>query len=455
MGKQLLFDAIQGKKTERPPWLAFIGCHGGKLIGTAADEYLRSGDCIVRGIREAIAQYRPDGISVTFDLQVEAEALGCGLQWTQEKPPTVVSHVLENTALGDLHVPGERSGRIPEILTAIRRLRADQHDLALYGLITGPFTLALHLRGTNIFMEMYDRPEEVRDILSFCTEVSKQMSRMYIEAGCDVIAVVEPMASQISSRAFAEFITPYATGLFEEIRRLQTFSSFFVCGHAQKNVEVMCQCKPDNVSVDENIPLDFVKEVSQRYGISFGGNLQLTVMLLMGSADDVRRHTIETIELGGDTGYILAPGCDLPAGVPPENVRVVADVVHNAGPSNWLNGPTTFESRSIEPDFEEQESTVQVNVEIMTLDSEALAPSQYTIEAVRDVADYFGDRIVWQEHTIKETELSDHIMGIMVKNVPIICIDGKIRFVGTIPTREELIQAIQERIHACSRDSSS
>ena len=133
MGKQLLFDALQRKTTERPPWLPFVGCHGGKLIGKDADEYLKSGDLIVAGTREAIKQYHPDGIPVMFDLQIEAEALGCDLQWAKDNPPAVVSHILEKKSLSELQLPEENSGRIPEMLKAIRQLKADNHDVALYG----------------------------------------------------------------------------------------------------------------------------------------------------------------------------------------------------------------------------------------------------------------------------------------------------------------------------------
>ena len=43
----------------------------------------------------------------------------------------------------------------------------------------------------------------------------------------------------------------------------------------------MCDCRPDNVSIDENIPLGFVKEIALKKGISFGGNMKLTVVLLI------------------------------------------------------------------------------------------------------------------------------------------------------------------------------
>ncbi len=448
MSKQLLLEAIQGKKTPRVPWLPFVGCHGAALIGKTAEEYLKSGELIVQGVRRAIELYRPDGIPVIFDLQIEAEALGCALQWARENPPAVVSHVLDTKSLRDLRIPDAASGRIPEVLKAMRTLKAQEHDVALYGLITGPFTLALHLRGTEIFMDMYDRPEAVQEVLGFCTRVAKALAGMYIDAGCDVIASVDPMTSQISPAAFAQFVSPGATELFADIRRRGAFSSFFVCGHAQKNVDVMSRCRPDNISVDENIPLDFVKEVCQRHGVSFGGNLKLTVVLLMGTADDVRRHTIETMDLGGDTGYILAPGCDLPYNVPSAHLQTVAEIVHDPYQQEVARRLLeTAPDVEMGIDLSEYGQASKVVVDIITLDSEACAPCQYMVEAVKAIVPHFQDLVIWREHKIKEKEAVEFMMGLMVKNVPTICIDGEIKFVSRIPAQEELINAIQERIN--------
>ncbi|MDY0095836.1 MAG: uroporphyrinogen decarboxylase family protein, partial [Candidatus Vecturithrix sp.] len=258
----------------------------------------------------------------------------------------------------------------------------------------------------------------------------------------------DPMTSQISPRAFKNFVLPYATELFDDIRQRNAFSSFFVCGHAQKNLEVMCQSGPDNVCVDENIPLDFVKGVAQKHGVSFGGNLQLTVVLLMGSEDDVRRHTLETLDLGGGSGYILAPGCDLPYRVPPANLHVVAELAHDPYQRDvarkLLEKQEEVKARL---DLRDYGQASKVVVDVITLDSEACAPCQYMVEAVRDVADYFGDLILWREHKIKEKEAVEFMLGLMVKNVPTICIDGEIRFVSIIPPKEELIKAIQDRIN--------
>jgi len=449
MGKQLLFDALMGKKTERTPWVPFVGCHGGALIGKSADEYLRSGELMIRGTKEAIRLYRPDGIPVMFDLQIEAEAMGCQLQWAKDNPPAVINHVLsDGKQLSDLNLPDENSGRIPEMLKAIRTLKNETSDVALYGLVTGPFTLALHLKGTDIFMDMFDYPDRVKELVQFANEIAKKMARMYINAGCDVIALVDPMTSQISPDAFREFVTPAATNFFQEVRRLKAYSSFFVCGHAQKNIEAMCETRPDNVCIDENIPLDYVKNICQKFGISFGGNLQLTIVLLMGTEDDAKRNAIECLDVGGDTGYILAPGCDLPYAVPPANLKAITELVHDPYALDvareLLDKSATVETRINLADYGQADKVI---IDVITLDSEGCAPCQYMVEAVKNVAPLFSNLVIWREHKIKERESVEFMMGLMVKNIPTICIDGQIKFVSTIPSRDELVKAIQARIN--------
>lgn len=91
---------------ERMPWVPFVGAHAGKLIGKTATEYLKSSEDYVQGVNRAIELYKPDGIPVTFDLQIEAEAIGCKLEWTDDNPPAVISHPLSNgMKLTDLEVP--------------------------------------------------------------------------------------------------------------------------------------------------------------------------------------------------------------------------------------------------------------------------------------------------------------------------------------------------------------
>jgi MtaA/CmuA family methyltransferase len=447
-GLELIKKAFSLQPVERVPWIPFVGVHGGYLTGTDAETYLKSSEEITTGISKAIDLYQPDGVPVVFDLQVEAEVLGCALRWSESSPPAVVSHPLaEGKSLSDLKIPGPDDGRIPICLQATRSLRKKYPEVALYGLITGPFTLALHLLGTDIFMKLFEAPEEINKTMDFCTRTAQQMAEFYIDAGCDVIAVVDPMTSQIDPLTFETFVSPFVSRIFEFIRQKEKLSSFFVCGHAQQNIEAMCNCRPDNVSIDENIPLDFVKEIALGKGISFGGNLKLTVVLLMGSEDDCREHALECLDMGGKTGFILAPGCDLPRETPPENLKAVAELIYDPYLQDVVRTLDKKESSLEIFNMKDYGQAEKVIVDIITLDSESCAPCQYMVEAVKRVAPHFEGVVEWREHAIKKMEAVSFMSSLMVKNIPTICIDGKIAFVSKIPPERELVLAIQRRIN--------
>jgi uroporphyrinogen decarboxylase len=447
-GKERIRKAFLCEQTDRVPWVPFVGCHAGALIGHDASSYLKSAELIEQGVRKAVDLYRPDGIPVMFDLQVEAEALGCRLEWASQNPPAVSTHPLANgMSLEDLRIPGPQDGRIGVVLDAAGRIRKNHPDLAVYGLITGPFTLALHLLGTDIFMMMFDDVEYVHRLLGFCRDVCCAMSGYYGDAGCDVIAVVDPMTSQIGPDQFEQFVSPYVKAIFAEIHRRGALSSFFVCGHAQQNISVMAQTGCGNISIDENIPLDYVRQECQKYHISFGGNLQLTSVLLLGKPLDAQKNAVACLDVGGQLGFILAPGCDLPYATPPENIQAVAEVVYDAYKRDVVRqmaAETVDEDRL---DMMEYGQADKVVVDIITLDSEACAPCQYMVDAVKRVAPEFEGIVIWREHKIKYRESLVFMTSLMVRNVPTICIDGEIVFVSRIPPRDELIGAIQKRIN--------
>lgn len=447
-GKELIKKALTLQEVERIPWVPFVGVHGAKLLGINATEYLKSSDHIIRGVSKAIDLYKPDGIPVIFDLQLEAEALGCQLVWAENNPPAVISHPLASgISPGMLKIPGPCQGRIGIALEAAEKLHQLFPDIALYGLITGPFTLALHLLGTDIFVKMFEEPETIQEILEFSKNVAIAMAEYYIEAGCDVIAVVDPMTSQIDPGSFQQFVSNPVTEIFDAIRKKGAFSSFFVCGHAQQNIEIMCKCKPDNVSIDENIPLDFVKQIALENKVSFGGNMKLTVVLLMGTTEDCKRDAVDCMDLGGKQGFILAPGCDLPMDTPVENLQAISSVVQDPYQQDVIRAMDKTETELELLNMKDYGKTGKIIVDIITLDSESCAPCQYMVESVKRVAPQFEGIVEWREHAIKRMDAVTFMASLMVKNIPTICIDGKIAFVSKIPPQNELIAAIQKRIN--------
>ncbi len=443
-GLELIKKAMKLEEVERIPWVPFVGSHAGAMLGLTATEFLQSTDKIVEGVNKAIKKYNPDGIPVAFDLQIEAEALGCELAWADDNPPAVISHPLMNgMSLEDLKVPCPCKGRIPTVMDATRRLRDEHPDLALYGLITGPFTLALHLLGTDIFMQMMMEPEKTHKLMRFATDVALMMAGNYIESGADVIAIVDPMTSQIDPDSFATFVSPYVKEINDFIREAGALSSFFVCGNAKQNIEVMCQTNPDNISIDENIPLDFVRDMALKHNVSFGGNIKLTVVLLMGDEDASRRDALDCMDIGGKKGFILAPGCDLAMETPEANLVAVSELVHDELLQGELRA-SEAKGMDIELlDLSSHWAKDKVVIDVITLDSSSCAPCQYMMDAVARAAEPFGDKVVYKEHRIKEKEGVQMMASLGVQNLPTIVMDGNIDFISQIPPINDIKSKIE------------
>ena len=122
MGKELVIKALRHEKTERVPWVPFAGVHAGKLKGYTGKEILTDADKLVESLLEVNKLYMPDGMPITFDLQIEAEILGCSLLWADNNPPSVKSHPLaeDKTIPCRCTIPTKESGRIPVILMLVQ-----------------------------------------------------------------------------------------------------------------------------------------------------------------------------------------------------------------------------------------------------------------------------------------------------------------------------------------------
>lgn len=447
-GKKILLDALQSKPVERTPWVPFVGVHGGQLTGVNAEDYLKSADHIVEALKLAVQRYRPDGLPVVFDLQIEAEILGCQLAWARETPPAIASHPLDDDYdLANLPEFSAEKGRIPLVLEAVRRCKVAFGDsTALYGLLTGPLTLALHLRGDDVLLDMFDEEEAVPVLLDYCADIAIQMVDAYLEAGIDVIAVVDPMISQIGPEHFDGFVAPALNKIFDHVRAKGALSSLFVCGNATRNLEVMVSTHCDNISVDENVDLQELSRISRSAGKSFGGNLQLTVVLLLGDVSDAMRDAVRCIdEAGAGPGFILAPGCDLPYAVKPQNIEAVADLVHDPEKIRMARmlpakeGNDSYEDITI-PDYPRESAVI---VDVITLDSAGCAPCAYMLAAAQEAGRVYGKAIEVREHKITGRDGLGYMTKLQCTAIPSICVDGEEAFASIIPERQTLVARIQ------------
>jgi len=327
MAKQLLIDAFRAKQTPRAPWFPYAGVNCAFQIGEKAEDYLKDPRLMAKGVVHTAKRYRADGIPLLFDLSVEANAVGCDLKWWADNVPSVTTHPCSGmqtpTQLG-LKLPTPETGRWPVILEAGRLARPelDALDCVMVGLHCGPLTLASHLAGVRIFTDIYKNKAFAHEVLKFAGAAIATSARFYADLGCEVIGIVDPVASQVKPESFAEFVTPYVQESIQVIHDAGATSTYLICGDCTKVLENVCTIGTHGFAIDEQLNLNYVRDMARKHGVGFGGNLKLTMALSLGLISP-REDAMVSLASGGTQGFVLAAGCDLPFDVSAESIDQV------------------------------------------------------------------------------------------------------------------------------------
>lgn len=454
-GKDLIIKTMQHQDVPNIPWVPFAGVHAGKLLGYDAQTVLTNADKLIACLLEVNRLYDPDGQPVLFDLQVEAEILGCDLIWSKDSPPSVASHPLANQHKRiPTTLPTVNDGRLPMILETMHKMKAAVgKKTALYGLITGPFTLASHLRGTDIFLDTVDAPEFLIALIDYATQVSRRMIDLYLDAGMDIIALVDPVTSQISPRTFSTFLLKAYNELFSYIREKKAYSAFFVCGDATKNIELMCQAGPDSVAVDENINMVTVKPITDRYNVILQGNIPLTSCMLLGNQQDNMKYVVDLLaHLQSHKNLILSPGCDMPYDTPVENVIATVEAVRDPVKASQILAGYQGEHIDLDsvlvPDYSSLDKPL---IEVFTLDSATCAACGYMLSAAQRAVEELDGLVDMIEYKATKSENIARMMKMGIKNLPSILINGELFFSSLIPSQREFIAAIEPYINCINK----
>jgi len=311
MAKQKFIDAVRGKRTEDAPWVPYAGVHCAFLINEPADKFLQDPELLAKGLVETAKKYKADAIPLVFDLSIEANSVGCDLKWWPDNVPSVTTHPCSDKTPeeGRLSMPSKDTGRWPVLFEAARlaKPQLDELDCAIIGGVSGPLTLASHLAGVRIFTDISKNKEFAHSVMEYAGKVGAVAAQFYAEMGCEVIAIIDPVASQIKSETFKEFVTPYVKPATDVINGADLTSSFFICGDATKVMVDVCELETHGFAIDEQLNMNFVRDLAVKYGKGFGGNLKLTLALSLGLLSP-REDAIVSLAAGGHIGFTFAPG---------------------------------------------------------------------------------------------------------------------------------------------------
>lgn len=311
---------IKRNKNKTIPILSFPSA---KLLGISVSQLLSSAESIVNGMMK-IRENCSIGASLNMmDLSVEAQCFGAKIRFYDNEVPAVEKGIIEDIeAVTDIKVPEIGLSRDAVFIESIRLAKKRITDIPVFAGVIGPFSLAGRLFDmTEIMMECYSSPDEVKILLEKASEFITGYIKELKRAGADGIIMAEPVAGLLSPALNSEFSIPFVERIFSEINDEDFIICYHNCGSAvTKQLQEISTLSSDifhfGNAVDLREALDIIP--SDRLVM---GNID-PVLFLRGTTEEIEIKVQQLLDsFSSYDNFMISSGCDIPPSAKWENIN--------------------------------------------------------------------------------------------------------------------------------------
>jgi uroporphyrinogen decarboxylase len=308
------------------------------MAGADFGEVLRSGELLAAAQLAAWREFGHDVIMHENGVCAEAEALGCEILYPRDGPPHVREPRLKSLDdVAQLRLPDpEKTFPLNELLRATRILvretrgrvfimgRADQGPVALALALCGPENFLLAAGDSSL------RPK-VQELLALTSRMNVVFGEAQRRAGAHGSSIGAVGSSLISPEMYDELELPGNRAFCNAMRAVGCRSFVHSCGNETKLLPHLIASGADCLELDPLTDPQVCKSSTQGK-VSVLGMLDPHGVLRRGDAGEVRRHTLEIMRVMAPYGgFLMGPGCALPADTPPAAIHAVMECAQRAG----------------------------------------------------------------------------------------------------------------------------
>ena len=327
----------QKPEIDRIPAYLITGQCNAQLIDVSIRDWLLDPKIFAKAQVAAYERYRPDILLMMWDLLTDAEAIGNELKFPENALCISTKMALEDKGkLSSLQIPDPtKDGRLPDYLEALVETKKTIRDAVVSGVIAGPWTIAICLRGaTELIRDALKDPDYVHELMQFCTRQSISFAEAIIPLGVGLGYSEAPASSSlISPKMYRTFVFPYHKQIVDHFKAKKVGLGLHICGYADPILDDIVNTGVTNISIDA--PTDIAKAVAATRGKAvLIGNLD-TNLFHSGSKEEMRQaiqHCLDNAP--ADSGYILSSGCEVPAIAPLEKIDWFRELVDELGRYN-------------------------------------------------------------------------------------------------------------------------
>ncbi|MGC4020319.1 MAG: uroporphyrinogen decarboxylase family protein [Muricomes sp.] len=320
---------FSGREFDRLPALPMTDSIVGRFAGMT---HLEKRSCAKNQAQAQIACYERlgnDGMSIEYGLHGVGTAMGSITSQPENGVPAIIEHYLKDLTNLEQKLDLSKIERKNDPWLALN-YEAVEICLEQYGKevgvsagIPGPLTAAASLYPIEKLLRAIRKlPEEVHQLLRFCTDAIKITVDEFTQAGADLF-LCDPVASGtiIDKKTYREFVLPYTKELVDYTHSLKNTVGYHICGDTTNITEDMIESGCDILSVDNRVDLNMAKTIAGDK-VPILGNVDPIDVMMQGNGDDVDRAVKECLRKAYDSpmGYIVSTGCDIPINAPMENI---------------------------------------------------------------------------------------------------------------------------------------
>ena len=336
-GNERISAALKGEKPDKVPVMLHNFLMAVREHGVTMEQYRNNPEIIAETFIASVEKYQYDGVLIDIDTVTLAGAVGVPVDFPVNDAAR--THTGNLGKLQDvLHlkpVNVENYKYIQIWLEAVRLLK-DHFKNEKY--IRGncdqsPFSLASMMRGAqNWMLDLMMGPEEqVIRLLEYCTDATTQFINLMAQTGCDMVSNGDSPAGpeMISAEMYLKYAMPYEKRIVEAAHKAGKAYALHICGNTDIILEYMLMTGADAFE------LDYKTDINKIYNLlhdntTFIGNIDPSGVLALGTPEDVRKKTLELLNIYKDSNrFILNAGCAIPPTTPSENLKIMIDTARS------------------------------------------------------------------------------------------------------------------------------
>ncbi len=307
--------AFKRTKPDRVPCYPIVSGLAAKMIGESPRTYYSDFRKLADAQLALYEELRQDVVVLMADLFLEVEAMGAQVEFPDDDMPRLRSYLLgrDKGGLSSLKRPDPaKSGRLPAYSEACKKVSGTVKDSAIGGVLCGPWTLAVNLRGAeNLIVDTATDPEFVHELMRFTVAIAKETGAAVAGAGVGLSFSEAPAScSLISPKIFKEFVLPYDREVVAHFREKRIGLTLHICGFIDPILDQIVATGAAAVSMDQ--PSSLEKMLAAAHGKTVTiGNVS-TGVFVDGTRQDIENEIKRCLAVGkAREGYILATGCEI------------------------------------------------------------------------------------------------------------------------------------------------